>query len=114
MTQDISGFIPPDDTDVTIGTSSENFGGADCLTWVAQVLSVPAKVVSPDGGGPLVVGGIAGLLEPDAGDAGPTSEVTTTSSSAVVWQAALAAVAVAAFIVTSVLGFAWSRRRIDR
>lgn len=55
LTQDISAFIPPSDTAVTIEVeSSQDFGVADCITWVAQVLSVPAP--EPPTAGP--VGGI--------------------------------------------------------
>lgn len=55
LTQDISAFIPPSDTAVTIEVeSTADLGVADCITWVAQVLSVPAP--EPPTAGP--VGGI--------------------------------------------------------
>jgi hypothetical protein len=43
-TDDISSFVPAGDTSVTLGIESNNDGTGslyDCLTWVAQVLSVP-------------------------------------------------------------------------
>lgn len=40
LTQDITTYIPAGDTAVTIGTESAT---NDCITWVAQVLSVPTE-----------------------------------------------------------------------
>lgn len=114
LTQDISTYIPANDTEVTIGASSENFGGHDCLTWVGQVLSVPAKaVITGDGssGGDPVVGGVAGLLDPDTFE-GRSSLSGESGEGAVVWQAAIAA-AVAILIAGGMtVTFAWSRRRV--
>jgi hypothetical protein len=78
LTQDISAFVPVNDTDVTVEVVSENFGGHDCLTWVAQALSVPAPE-PPGTGGPPVVGGIVGLLErgPQAPDATGDGEASS-------------------------------------
>lgn len=112
LTQDVSAYVPVDDTDLTIGTSSENFGGADCLTWVAQVLSVPAKAL--EGGGPPVVGGVTGLLEagslaPDAADA------SSQASSWVVLGVALAVGAVAFMLLSGgAFVLALKRRRVSR
>ena len=48
LTQNISAFIPPSDTSVMIQVeSAADFGVADCITWVAQVLAVPAVEPTP-------------------------------------------------------------------
>lgn len=115
LTQDISAYVPPADTDVTVGVSSENFGGHDCLTWVAQVLSVPAPVEGGGGpGGPPVVGGVAGLLEGGSDDA-PVSMNADASTSVTALAIALAAGVIGFVVISSGAAIlAFSRRRISR
>lgn len=114
LTQDVSAYVPPDDIDLTVGASSENFGGADCITWVAQVLSVPAKV-EQGGGGPPVVGGIAGLLEGDPQGADAAISGDGQASSWTILAIALGVGAAASVVLSSgVAALAFSRRRITR
>jgi hypothetical protein len=84
LTQDISGFVPPGTTSVQVGV--ESTAGVDdlvdCLTWVAQVLSVPAPTPTPPPPppDPDAVGGIVemtvGSPEPFSPDAGSSGGVT--------------------------------------
>ncbi|MDP2674439.1 MAG: DUF3344 domain-containing protein [Dehalococcoidia bacterium] len=89
VTQDISAFVPPADTSVSVELESLNFGGYDCLTWVAQVLSVPAasttftvnKVYSPAGpvtSVPVSVTCTSGTPAPASGSSAPGSPFVTT------------------------------------
>lgn len=112
LTQDISAFVPPGDTDVTVEVLSDNFGGFDCLTWVAQVLSVPATVQG--GGGPPVVGGIAGLLEGEADAPGPAATSEDEPSSWTILATALGAGAAGFMILSSGAILAYRRRRVSR
>lgn len=115
LTQDVSADVPANDTDLTVGASSENFGAADCITWVAQVLSVPAKaVVEGEGGGPPVVGGITGLLEGDP-QAPRTAAASDGSSSWLILAVTLGAGAAGFVLLSSGAAvLAYSRRRISR
>jgi hypothetical protein len=106
LTQNISAFIPPGDTAVTVEAESLNFGGFDCLTWVAQVLSVPAI----QGGGPPAVGGIAGLLDPDSGLSAQSGGLDGGSTP---WQVVLAAISALTLVITAsglMVGFGRVRR----
>ncbi len=71
LTQNISAFIPPSDTDVTIEVeSASDFGVADCITWVAQVLSVPAPEPQIAVGGVVQLRTGAGTLVPQSATSG--------------------------------------------
>jgi len=103
VTQDISAFVPPADTSVSVQLESLNFGGYDCLTWVAQVLSVPA----PEPVVPPSVGGFAEL--PTLSGVSTASEAPSPASTAYA-----AAIAAAGGLLLSTSGgawLAWKRRR---
>lgn len=71
-TQDVTANIPPADTSITVGAeSSFDLGAGDCITWVAQALSVPVQepaTPSPTPTpGPSSVGGLVDLPVTPAG-----------------------------------------------
>jgi hypothetical protein len=107
-TDDISAFVPPADTSVSVEIEST---GNDCITWVAQVLSVPvaepptptpsvtpSPTPSPTPGGPPVVGGQAGLLDE------AVAPRSTTSSEPSDWLAMAAAAAGLVGVATMMAG----------
>ena len=110
LTQDISTFIPPSDTAVTIGVeSTADLGIADCLTWVAQVVSVPAEAPTPTPPptpGPPAVGGIVELHV----DADAPADVSAPSSSGYTLLIAIAAL-IASAVVTLSAGGWYTRTR---
>ncbi len=106
LTQDITAFIPEDDTDVTVEVESAGNGTFDCLTWVAQVLSVPFPAPQEY---VQYVGGVVDInVDSAASLAGSTDEASAASSVpySVVLTGALAAGAAVALIAG-----AWYARR---
>lgn len=103
VTQDISAFVPPADTSVSVELESLNYGGYDCLTWVAQVLSVPA----PEPPGPTPVGGVAEL--PALRGTGPSLEAASPAANG--YAAVIAAAGALTLTAAGGAWFAWKRRR---
>jgi hypothetical protein len=62
-TQDVTANIPPADTSITVGAeSSFDLGAGDCITWVAQALSVPVQEPPPPTPAPTP-GPVGGLVD---------------------------------------------------
>ncbi len=77
-TQDVTANIPPADTSITVGAeSSFDLGAGDCITWVAQALSVPIAEPPPPTPtpGPGPVGGLVELAVTPT-DAGPSGSAS--------------------------------------
>lgn len=73
LTQSVTAFIPPADTAVTVEVESVT---TDCITWVAQVLSVPvAEAGTPT---PTPTNGVGGIVRVAAdGDAPPSQAASS-------------------------------------
>jgi hypothetical protein len=101
LTQDISAFIPAGDTNVTTEVESAGNGTYDCLTWVAQVVSVPAP--------PTVTGLVGGIVDINV-DSPASLVASAEEGSAGSWVPYWAGVA-AATVLALTAGAWYARRR---